>query len=152
MATPSFRKRPASITPALLGQLPIGKIAVMKYTGEELCVTVCKKDKNTSTVLFIDDDNNIGVLTVDNFSQIVLLPGEFGFYLDPDFKESIPHTQVKVGETVVPTTLAPSQLDELVKVEGILIRTVNGWMSWEGVIRTLSDDLDIHVCKIVPCA
>lgn len=152
MTTPSFQKRPLGDTPGLLGQLPIGKVAVTKYAGKELCITVCKKDKNTSVVLCIDEESNCNVKTIDNFQQIVLSPGEFAFYLDATSKEPIPYTQVKSGEIVVPKTLAPDRSDEIVKTEGILIRTDNGWINWEGVIRTLSDDLDIQVCKIVPCA
>ncbi len=152
MTTPSFQKRPLAITPVLLGQLPIGKVAVMKYAGKELCITVCKKDKNTSIVLFIDEENNVDTKTVDNFAQVVLSPGEFGFYLDMNSPDPISHTQVKNGEIVVPITLAPACSDELVKMEGILIRVDHSWVSWEGIIRTLANELDIQVRKVVPCA
>ncbi|MCA9378115.1 hypothetical protein KC711_04420 [Candidatus Peregrinibacteria bacterium] len=152
MTNPSFHTRPLADAPSLLEQLPIGKIAVIKYAGEDFCITVMKKDKNNSVVLCRNSAGEISIKTIDNFQQIVLSPGEFAFYLDATSKEPIPHTQVKTGEIVVPTTLAPDRPDEVVKTQGILIRTDNGWINWEGVIRTLSDDLDIQVCKIVPCA
>ena len=153
MATPSFQRRPLLTNPESIGQLLISEVAIMKYAEEELCITIIKKDINTSMVFCIDEKNNVSIKMVDNHVPIVLSSGQFGFYLDLDSKEPISPRDVKPGEIVVFDGVAvPQSSDEPARVEDILIRAEDLWIDWMGNVYAVSNDHDIKVRKVLPCA